>query len=189
MKKKIFNSLVLVAALCFASCGNNDNAETDSKEMAEEQNEAKHDDTNLEKDSEFAVNAADAGMLEVELGKLAATNASNAQVKAFAQGMVTDHSQANEELKSLAAGKNITLPATLSEDKQKTVNDMAAKKGADFDKAYADMMVSDHEKVVDMFQKEADNGKDMDVKGWAAGKVPTLQHHLEMAKTTRDAVK
>lgn len=187
MKKMIFNSLLLVAALSVASCGNNN--ETDSKEIAEEQNEVKHDDTNLEKDSEFAVNAADAGMLEVELGRLAATNGANTQVKAFAEGMVTDHSQANEELKSLAAGKNITLPATLSEDKQKKVTDMAAKKGADFDKAYMDMMVDDHEKVVDMFKKEADKGNDMEVKGWAAGKVPTLEHHLEMAKSTRDALK
>ncbi|HEY1030884.1 MAG TPA: DUF4142 domain-containing protein [Flavipsychrobacter sp.] len=187
MKKTIFNTLLLAALLSAASCGNNN--ETDSKEIAEEQNEAKLDDTHLEKDAEFAVAAADGGMMEVELGKLAATNAASAQVKEFAQGMVTDHSQANEELKSLAASKNIALPATLSEDKQKKVNELAEKKGADFDKAYMDFMVDDHEEDIKKFQDEADNGNDAEIKGWASGKVPVLQHHLEMAKTTRDAVK
>ncbi len=187
MKKTIVNTLLLAALLSAASCGNNN--ETDSKEVAEEQNEAKLDDTNLEKDAEFAVAAADGGMMEVELGKLAATNAASAQVKEFAQGMVADHSQANEELKSLAASKNIALPAMLSEDKQKKVNELAEKKGAGFDKAYMDFMVDDHEEDIKKFQNEADNGNDAEIKGWASGKVPVLQHHLQMAKTTRDAVK
>lgn len=87
--------------------------------MTEEANEQKLDSTNLEDDAEFAVKAADGGMMEVRLGELSKTNASSAQVKKFGDMMVSDHSKANDELKSLAAQKNITLPTALSGDKQK----------------------------------------------------------------------
>ncbi len=50
-------------------------------------------------------------------------------------------------------------------------------------------MVSDHEEDLDAFKKEAENGNDADLKAWAAGKVPTLQHHLDAAKTAQDVVK
>ena len=63
------------------------------------------------------------------------------------------------------------------------------KKGADFDKAYSAFMVEEHEKVISEFKKEASDGKNVDLKAWAAGKLPALQHHLEMCKSTMEAVK
>jgi putative membrane protein len=193
MKKNIASILFSMALLTMVACGNknnNVNEDTkDSKEVAEEQNDQKFDDSKIEDDTEFAVKAAEDGMLEVQLGQLAVANATSAQVKQFAQSMVTDHSKANEELKSAAQQKNITLPTALSEKSQKKYNDIAEEKGADFDKAYIDYMVSDHKDAVDLFQKEADKGNDADLKAWASGKVPTLQHHLDMAQSTQDAVK
>ena len=111
-------------------------------------------------------------MMEVKLGQLAQTNGVAADIKDLGKMMETDHSKANEELKVLAAKKNITLPATLSDKCQKKYDDMAAKKGSEFDKAYASCMVDDHKKDIDKFQKEADNGKDDDLKAWANGKLP-----------------
>ena len=181
--KKI-NILTLLFAACFfalVSCGTKSNQD-DSKEVAEEQNEEKLDDTNLEDDSEFAVSAADGGMLEVQLGQLALTKSSSAKVKEFAQAMVDDHSRANEELKSLAQTKNISLPTTLSEENQKDYNDLAEKSGEEFDKAYCKFMVKDHKDDLDKFKKAAEKAKDSDVKSWAAGKVPVLEHHLSMAE-------
>lgn len=187
MKKTVFSLLLCASTIAvMTSCGNNSN---DSKEAAKEQNEQKFDNTNIEDDTKFAVAAADGGMLEVQLGQLAQTNGANAQVKQLGQMMIDDHSKANEELKATAAQKNITLPATLSEKSQKEYDDLSKKTGADFDKAYASLMVDDHEKDIDEFKKEASDGKDADLKAWAAGKVPTLEHHLEMAKSTKDAVK
>lgn len=189
MKKNVFSLLLCASAIIVTtSCGNN-GSNTDSKEAAKEQNEQKFDNTSMEDDTKFAVAAADGGMLEVQLGQLAQTNGSSAQVKQLGQMMVDDHSKANEELKATAAQKNITLPTTLSENSQKKYDDLSKKNGADFDKAYADMMVDDHEKDIDEFKKEASDGKDADLKNWAAGKVPVLEHHLEMAKSTKDAVK
>jgi putative membrane protein len=187
MKNYALITLFLAGMLAMVSCGKK--AETDSKEIAEDQNEEKFDTTRVEDDTEFAVAVADAGMLEVRLGELAQTNGTSAKVKELGKMMVTDHTAANEELKSLATQKNISLPGTLSEKSQKAYDDLAEKRGEDFDKAYADAMVDDHKKVISKFQKEADDGKDPELKSWASGKLPTLQHHLTMSEETKDAVK
>jgi putative membrane protein len=181
---KNIKALSILFAACFfvlASCGTKSDQD-DSKEIAEEQNEEKFDDTQLEDATDFAVEAADGGMLEVQLGQLALTKASSPQVKEFAQSMIDDHSKANEELKNLAQSKNITLPSTLSEKNQKDYNDLAEKSGADFDKAYCEFMVKDHKDDLDKFKKAAEKAEDPDLKSWAAGKVPVLEHHLSMAE-------
>ncbi len=178
--------LLFASLLAFGSCG--DNNQNDSENMAEEQNEQKFD-NDMQKDADFAVDAAQGGMMEVQLGKLAQSNASSAAVKDFGDMMVRDHSAANDELKSLAAQKNITLPTSLSDDKQQKVNDLSQKKGEDFDKAYIDLMVDDHKKDIDEFQKEANNGNDADIKSWASGKVPVLQGHLDKAQSIQDNMK
>jgi len=187
--KKVKTSSLLFAACFFAlvSCATKNNQE-DSKEVAEEQNEAKFDDTNLDDDTEFAVAAADGSMFEVQLGQLALTKASSPKVKEFAQSMVDDHTKANEELKSLAQTKNITLPSTISEEKQKDYDKLAEKSGADFDKAYSEFMVKDHKDDVDQFKKAAEKCEDAEIKSWAAEKLPVLESHLSMAESLEDAV-
>src|SRR5690606_13572542 len=147
--------LLLSGAMIFASCSPQNN---DSKEIAEDANEEKFDDTGLKNDTDFAVTAADGGMLEVQLGELAKTKASSEEVKMFADMMVTDHTKANEELKALAAKKNITLPTALSDKSRNTYEDLSKQTGKDFDEAYASQMVDDHEKTVSDFKKQADNG-------------------------------
>ena len=185
---KILSTLTLsFFLLTFVSCTKSSN--DDSKEVAEDQNEEKFDDASLEDDSEFAVSAADAGMMEVQLATLALSNGSSAKVKEYAQMMLDDHNKANDELKALAQKKNISLPAALSEKKQKKFNDMSEKKGEDFDKEYCDQMVKDHKDVVDMFEKARDNAKDPEIKAWASEKLPTLQHHLTMAEGMKKAEK
>ncbi len=188
MKKiKILTLFFAASFFALVSCGTKSN-EQDSAEVAEEQNEQKLEDTDLEDDAEFAVSAAEGGMLEVQLAQLALTKATSPKVKEFAQSMVEDHSKANEELKSLAQSKNITLPSALGEEKQKDYNDLAEKSGADFDKAYSEFMVKDHKDDVDKFKKAADKAEDGDIKSWAAAKVPVLEHHLSMAESLEDAV-
>lgn len=185
--------LVFAAACALAACNNgnnNNNSDSaDSKKMADKANDQKFDDSNRERDADFAVKAADGGMMEVALGRLAQTKGSTAEVRTFGGNMVTDHSAANAELKALAAQKNITLPDTLSQDKQDKYNDLAKKSGMDFDKAYIDFMVDDHKDDIDEFQKEADKGNDPELKNWASQKLPTLRHHLMMAEDAQKMVK
>ena len=187
MKKITLSALFLASIITFSSC--NSSEKKDSTEQAEDANEAKFDDTKLEDDTEFAVAAADGGMFEVELGKLAEKNAVSKGVKDFGAMMVKDHSKANDELKALASQKNITLPDSLSEDKQKKYNDLAEKKGTDFDKAYVSLMVDDHKMDIKEFEEASKDAKDAEVKAWAAGKLPTLNHHLETVQNLKDKLK
>lgn len=140
-------------------------------------------------DNTFASKAAQGGMAEVELGRMATQQAANAKVKQFGQRMVDDHSKANEQLKSIASNKGVTLPNMLDSKDEATKNKLSSLRGAEFDKAYMEDMVSDHEKDLAEFQHEADHGTDPDMKAFAAKTLPTLQHHLQMAKDALADVK
>ncbi len=138
--------------------------------------------------SDFMTKAASGGMMEVELGKLAAQKAQRKEVKDFGNMMVTDHTKVNEELKKLAQQKNIMLPDSMSESHMDHVKELRDKTGADFDKAYMDLMVSDHEEDVDMFQSAADEMQDPEVKNFATTTVVSLRQHLDRAKQVKDMV-
>ena len=176
--RKSYLCIAAAFVLLTTSCGDQTN---DSKEMAEEANDQKFD-NNMERDAEFVTKAADGGMMEVQLGQLAQSKATTPEAKEFAAMMVADHSKANEELKNLAAQKGISVPAALSNDKQEMYDDMSKKTGADFDKAYISHMVKDHKEDIELFRKEAENGNDVELKNWASGKLPILEHHLQMAQ-------
>jgi putative membrane protein len=87
-----------------------------------------------------------------------------------------------DKLKTIASGKNITLPSAISPDMQKDLDDLDKKNGKDFDKAFLDMMVSDHKKVISAFQDEAKNGNDADIRAFADSSLHLLQHHLDEAE-------
>ena len=137
----------------------------------------------------FATRAAQGGMAEVELGRLASQKAQNAEVKKFGQMMVQDHTNANTELKSLAGKKNITLPTALDAEHKAVMDKLQGLSGAEFDKAYMDAMVEDHEKTIDLFQAQADDGDDADMKAFASKTLPKLKQHLEMAESINGKLK
>ena len=142
-----------------------------------------------DQDKKFADAAAIGGLMEVMMGKLAATNAENSVVKSLGAMMVTDHSKANDELKNWASGIGYTLPTSLDAEKQKMYDDLKAKKGKDFDKKYTDLMVSDHKEDVEAFKKEASEGTEASLKSFAAKTLPTLEHHLQESEKAKNAVK
>jgi putative membrane protein len=88
-------------------------------------------------DHDFVMDAAMGGLMEVELGRIAAQKGMSESVKQFGQRMVDDHSKANEELMSLASSKGMTLPTALDEKHQKDVTKLSAMSGAEFDRAYS----------------------------------------------------
>jgi len=132
-------------------------------------------------DRDFMMDAAMGGMMEVELGRMAAQQGSSVAVKQFGQRMVDDHSKANEELMSLASSKGITLATTMDEKQHKDMMKLQAMTGADFDRAYSKMMLSDHKKDVSEFEKQSTKGTDPDLKAFASKTLPTLREHLQMA--------
>ena len=200
--KRLAMCLVACSLVMLFSCnqrdknndGRADNYQTDtdkkgddSKEIAEDQNDEKFD-NDMEKDADFAVRAAEDGMLEVKAAQLAATNASSSEVKNFAKSIIADHSKVNEELKTLATSKNITLPAALGDRCQKKYDKLAATSGREFDEEFADLMVKDHKDVVDNFKKEAEKGNDADMKAFASRNISRLEHHLALAEDLEDMV-
>ncbi|MEP6901627.1 MAG: DUF4142 domain-containing protein [Actinomycetota bacterium] len=135
----------------------------------------------------FWTTAAQGGMAEVELGKLALQKSQNPEVKKFAQMMITDHTKANDELKALAAKKNIVLPTDIGGHKS-TVDDLSKLSGADFDKKYVAAMVDDHKEDVDFFTDKSNNS-DADLKAFATKTLPTLKSHLEAIKAIQSKMK
>ena len=179
--KTLGSCLLIAGTVCFFACSNgteNKHEDTvDSAKAANKEIKAVQPDA-----SNFALKAADGGMMEVELGKIAESNAANHRVRAFGEMMVRDHSQANDNLKSIAGSLNIVLPDSVSNDSKKEIDDLKKKKGKDFDKAYVKMMVEDHKKDIDEFRKCADNCSDSSIKAFAAATLPVLQKHLDTAK-------
>lgn len=139
-------------------------------------------------DTAFAMKAAQGGAGEVQLGKLAAQKANNPDVKAFGQQMVDDHTKANNNLMSVAQAENMTLPNSLNGKDSAEYTKLLGLSGANFDREYVKHMVKDHELDVKEFQKEANNGKDPQIKDFASQTLPTLQEHLSKAKSLESTV-
>lgn len=183
MKKQFIITLMASSLLLFTACS--DSAENDTVENAQEVNEEVHDDTGMEKDADFAVKAAACNMAETDLAQHAIANATSADVKKLAQGILDDHTTMANELNTTAMSKNITLPANMGEDNMDKVAKLKEKTGKDFDKEYIDWVIKDHKESIDLFEKESNNGNDADLKAWAAQKLATLRQHLEMAENIR----
>ncbi|MGV3611945.1 MAG: DUF4142 domain-containing protein [Fluviicola sp.] len=165
------------------ACGGNPD---DPKEIAEEQNEEKFDDRKSEKDADFLVEAAEINLEEIKLGELAQERAMTAETKALGKMMVTEHTAALKELKTLAANKSITIPAVLTEDGQDAWDDLNEEKGIDFDKEYAGMMVKGHKSAIRKFENASSNAEDADIRNWASSMLPGLRTHLEHAEACKE---
>lgn len=140
-------------------------------------------------DRSFLEKAAVGGKAEVELGQLAQEKAQSEDVKQFGQRMVTDHSQANSQLMGLADKMSLTLPTALDRENQSNKDRLAKLSGAKFDKEYMQLMVDDHQKDVDEFKKASQSANNGDVKNFASQTLPTLQQHLDLAKSINDKTK
>jgi len=133
-------------------------------------------------DTTWVTDVAQDGMAEVELARVAAQKAQNPEVKRFAQRMLSDHTKANAELKQLATTKSITLPAQVKPEQKDAHDRLAKMSGAEFDREYMSIMVSDHDKAVTAFQEESQDGSDPELKAWATKTLPTLQEHQRLAR-------
>lgn len=133
-------------------------------------------------DKAFVDEAASGGLMEVELGRLAMERASSAEVKQFGQRMVNDHSAANDKLKQAASSSGIDVPAAMDAKHKATTTHLQSLKGAEFDRAYMQHMVSDHQKDVAAFEKQSKSASAASIRTFAAETLPTLQEHLREAQ-------
>jgi putative membrane protein len=133
-------------------------------------------------DETFMMSAAQAGMVEVKLGELAAKKATQEDIKQFGAAMVSDHSKANKELQAIAATNGVTLPSKLDAPHKSKVDKMSQLSGEQFDKAYVAEMVKDHEKLAAEFEKASKTAQNPELKSFAATTLPVLKAHLKHIK-------
>ena len=130
----------------------------------------------------FFESAAQIGMTEVQAATIASSRALGANTKAYASTMTSEHTANNEALKSLARSKGVSLPTQLDKPHQKFLDNLQNVDTKEFDAAYAKDMTAGHKDAIDLFEKTARSSKDTDVREFAKSTLPTLRHHLEMAK-------
>ena len=156
---------------CWAVLAHQDNAPTERMRSAG--------------DEKFAIKAAQGGIAEIKLGELAQEKAQNDAVRKFGQRMVDDHTKSNHELKEAALKEHISLLAEMDKKDQATYDGLAKLNGAEFDKAYVQDMVKDHQDDIAEFGTEARTGQRDAIKSFAADTLPTLKAHLKAAKDAR----
>ncbi len=133
-------------------------------------------------DETFMREAAQGGLAEVQDAQLAQQKAASAEVKQFAGRMITDHTKANNDLQQIAQSKSMTSPPEPSSAERSEHDKLSKLSGGQFDRQYMQGQVSDHEKDVTLFRKEADSGQDQQLKSYAQKYLPVLEEHLQMAK-------
>jgi putative membrane protein len=139
-------------------------------------------------DRAFAEEAARGGRAEVELGQLAAQRGQHERVKEFGRRMQKDHGEANQELHKIATRKGLELPKDMGPEHKKVHDRLVKLSGADFDREYMREMVEDHEEDVKAFKRQAEQGKDADLRSFAQKTLPTLEKHLELARAINKEV-
>lgn len=195
--KKTIAQVLIASSVIFAitSCDHKDNenksAEAEhkevTKEVAEDQNDAKFNKNKDENNADFLVKAAEINLEEISLGKLAVKKSAHKDVKELGRMMETAHTKALAELTTLAAKKSISIPTEENKDAKDTYADLDGKTEKDFNKAYADKMVAGHKKAIDLFEKQSADSSDEDIRAWAASMLPELRKHLDHAVAVQKA--
>jgi putative membrane protein len=136
-------------------------------------------------DQQFVQQAASSGMAEVELSNMVAGKSQNEAVKQLAQRIAQDHQQGNQQLQSAVQQANGTMPTDLDESAQDMRDRMSKMSGAALDKAYINHIIEHHQKDIQLYEQEANNGTESGIKSFAQSTLPTLREHLQMAKQTQ----
>jgi len=139
-------------------------------------------------DAQIASIVVTANQVDIDAGKLATTQASNPEVKKFAQLMVTDHTGVNKQAVDLATKLGVKPESNptselLKKGGEDNVAKLKAMKGKAFDKAYVDHEVDYHQQVLDAIDKTLiPSAKNAELKGLIEKVRPAIAAHLEHAK-------
>lgn len=188
--KRLLLPALLAAALVIAGCSQNranprnengENQSTAGQDIPGGSNNGNANALNPE-DKGFAQKAATGGQAEVALGQLAQQKASSPRVKEFAQRMVTDHTNSDNQLQQIASKKDLDMPTMVPTEAQEEQDKLSKLSGKAFDKEYIRYEVQDHKQDVQDFQKAQNEISDPDLKQFASQTLPILQQHLQMAE-------
>lgn len=187
---------ILVYSICIAgtlffisSCS--ESRSTDSRDVAEQENIEKMitDDKTIrviENDAKFLMDAAEMQLEIISLGKLAQQKGSSTHVKELGEKMEAVHAQLFTEIKSLAHSKSVSIPRTITDYSKDAYKNLDNKTGNDFDKAYSDKMVKQHEEAIKLFEKASADSEDPEIRSWASNKLQGLKTHLKYAEECKE---
>jgi putative membrane protein len=188
--KRIFKILTVASIFAFYSCNEaRREQDQDSNEVAEEANDEKFEDNDMEKDADFVAEAVAMNYAEIDMANLGSQRSSNPEVKSIAQMLVADHTKNLAELKALAQSKSITVPVEAKESDKNDLKKLSDENGKDFDKKWLEKMEDAHDKAINKFEKRADKGEDADIKAFAAKTLPHLKMHKDKIDACQDKVK
>lgn len=187
---RIFTLVSLVAGLTF-SCNETKREadDQDSNEVAEEQNDEKFEDNDMESDADFVAETVAANYAEIEFAQLAAQRSNNAEVKALARQLVTDHTKVLGDLKQLAQTKAITVPVEAEDADKRKIERFYDESGKEFNKKWTKEMIDKHEKSINRFEKRFEKSEDAELKALVDKTLPHLRMHLESLNTLLDKIK
>jgi putative membrane protein len=134
-------------------------------------------------DRNFVTGAATGDMLEIQSSRIAKGTTANGDVRTFASQMIIDHKKADNQLKGIAKKLNIAVPVKLDTEHQAMVDQLKKAEKSDFDQKYITIQDKSHNEAVNLFQTEADNGENAELKAYAQKILPELQGHLSEVKT------
>jgi len=143
--------------------------------------------TIAEGDRAFVETAASAGLAEVAITKHAMDKAASGDVKKLAEHLNKDHSQANQELARIASAKGIPVPVSPESEKRAEVEQVSALSGAELDRTVLTKLDQSHRASIKLFEREASEGSDPELKAFAAKTLPTLREHLKMVESAHAA--
>jgi putative membrane protein len=144
---------------------------------------ARKDDQVARGDRKFIEEAANSGMFEVQVAQLAASKATDPQVKSFASMLVDHHTAANNELVKIANARRVELPAAPKRALRRDIEKLGKKSGAEFDRDFVRAVgIKAHEKDIKLFQKASKDIKDAELKAFVDKTLPTLREHLAAAQ-------
>jgi putative membrane protein len=139
-------------------------------------------------DAQIAHIVVTANQVDIDAGKLAETKSTNADVKAFGQRMVTDHTGVNKSATELVTKLKVTpednpTSQALKKGGEENLAKLKGLSGAAFDKAYVDHEVAYHQQVLDAVDKTLiPNAKNEELKALIVKVRPAFVAHLDHAK-------
>ena len=200
MKHALFLTAAAVAALSLAAC-NKPATDTSKSEGAQTGNPGQTEPVNGVQDKvgsvvgavsantigshdtgAFVSNAGQGDMLEIEEAAMVLKRSKNAEVKAFAKMMASDHAALSKAMAPLIAAAGKTPPTELDQRRKGFVDNLRAAKDADFDKIYIDQQVDAHKEALDLMQGYGKDGPDAGLKDAAGKAVAKVQMHLDKAR-------
>ena len=132
-----------------------------------------------ESDAEFLSESAANNLMEIKLAQLAQQKSRNEDIIMLGNLMEAEHIKALQEVKTLAAGRHISIPANIDDRTQKQYDDLSGKTTDEFDREYTKLLVNGHKEVIMLFEKRIRETKDIDINNWIEKTLPALRKHLE----------